>query len=143
MINARTAPYAALVLRLALGTALLAHSAWLKVFVFTMPGTVQFFENLGLPGPLAWVVFVTEVTAGIMLLLGFQTRFAALAALPVLLGAAWAHSGAGWMFANPGGGWEYPIFWSAALVTQALLGDGAWAVAAPRTATKLAQPVGL
>ena len=141
MIDARTAPYAALVLRLALGTALLAHSAWLKVFVFTMPGTVRFFEGLGLPGPLAWAVLATEVVAGILLLLGVRTRLAALAALPVLLGAAWAHAGAGWTFTNPGGGWEYPVFWAAALVAQALLGDGAFALAAPRAAPALARPV--
>ena len=49
-IDAKTAPYAALTLRLALGVMFLAHSLWLKVFVFTMPGTAQFFESLGLPG---------------------------------------------------------------------------------------------
>ena len=132
MVDPRTAPYGALLLRLALGTALLAHSVWLKVYVFTMPGTAAFFESLGLPGPLAWAVLAVEVAAGVLLLLGIRTRIAALAALPVLLGAAWAHSGAGWMFANTGGGWEYPVFWAVALVVQALLGDGAPAVGALR-----------
>jgi putative oxidoreductase len=32
------------------------------------------------------------------------------------------------MFANANGGWEYPAFWTVALVVQALLGPGAWAV---------------
>lgn len=41
-LEASTAPYAALLLRLTLGVALLAHSVYLKVMVFTMPVTVQF-----------------------------------------------------------------------------------------------------
>ena len=48
MIDARTAPYAATTLRIALGAMFIAH-ALLKVFVFTLPGTVQFFQSLGLP----------------------------------------------------------------------------------------------
>ena len=48
--------------------------------------------------------------------------------MPVLLGATWAHSGNGWLFTSPNGGWEYPAFWTIALVVQALLGDGAFAL---------------
>ena len=40
-------------LRVTLGTAAIAHGL-LKVFVFTLPGTVAFFESLGLPGFLAY-----------------------------------------------------------------------------------------
>jgi hypothetical protein len=39
------------------------------------------------------------------------------------------HAANGWSFANPGGGWEYPAFWAAALFAQFLLGDGAYALA--------------
>jgi hypothetical protein len=46
----------------------------------------------------------------------------------VLLGATWAHAGNGWLFTSPNGGWEYPAFWTVALVIQALLGDGAYAL---------------
>lgn len=42
MIQTHTAPYAALLLRIALGVMFLAHGL-LKVLVFTIPGTVQFF----------------------------------------------------------------------------------------------------
>ncbi len=41
---------AAFLLRLALGVMFLAHSVVLKLFVFTLPGTAQFFVTLGLPG---------------------------------------------------------------------------------------------
>ena len=40
---------AALLLRLALGTMFVAHGL-LKVMVFTLPGTVGFFEQVGFPG---------------------------------------------------------------------------------------------
>ena len=51
MIDARTAPYAALLLRVALGAMFIAH-ALLKYYVFTLPGTAPFFQPLGLPGAL-------------------------------------------------------------------------------------------
>lgn len=126
MIDARTAPYAALLLRLTLGVALIAHGL-MKVFVFTLPGTVGFFQSLGLPGFLAYLVVLVELLGGLALVLGFRTRVAALAAVPVLLGAAWVHAPNGWMFSNPNGGWEFPVFWAAALLVQSLLGDGAYA----------------
>jgi putative oxidoreductase len=136
MTNYRSISYGVLFLRLIAGFALLAHSLYLKVFVFTMPGTSSFFESIGLPGALAWLVLGVEVTTGAMLLLGFKTRYAALAAIPVLLGATWAHAGNGWLFSNTGGGWEYPAFWTAVLIAIALCGDGAYAVTPQRASDK-------
>ena len=57
MIDIRTAPYAATVLRVSLGTMYIAHSLILKHYVYTLPGTAQFFESLGLPGVLAYLTF--------------------------------------------------------------------------------------
>jgi hypothetical protein len=42
-----------------------------------------------------------------------------------------AHAVNGWLFSNAGGGWEFPAFWAATLVVQALLGDGAFALKLP------------
>lgn len=131
MIDSKTAPYAALILRVALGIMFLAHSLYLKVFVFTMPGTVGFFESLGLPGVVAYLTVIAEIVGGVALILGIQTRLVAVALLPVLLGATWVHAGNGWLFTAEGGGWEYPVFLIAAAVVQALLGDGAHAVKLP------------
>jgi len=99
------AVYGATVLRIALGVIFLAHSAYLKIFVFTIPGTVGFFESLGLPALLAYAVLAVEVIGGLLLVAGVAVREAATALAVVALGATWAHSGAGWLFSNEGGGW--------------------------------------
>ena len=117
--------YGVFLLRVSLGVILIAHSLYLKMMVFTLPGTAQFFASIGLPGMLAYVVFTIEAIAGIALLLGIKTRWFAAITIPVLLGATWAHFGAGWLFTNPNGGWEYPAFLSMAMAVQVLLGDGA------------------
>ncbi|PXX96323.1 DoxX family protein [Halomonas sp. LBP4] len=110
-------------LRLSLGTMTLAHGL-LKVFVFTIPGTVGYFESLGFPALLAYLTILAEVGGGLALLLGLYTRWVSLALVPVLLGAAAVHLGNGWMFSNEGGGWEFPVFWAIALLVQAGLGGG-------------------
>jgi len=128
MIDTRTAPYAALVLRVALGVMFIAH-ALLKYAVFTLPGTAQFFASLGLPGWLGYVTFWAELVGGALILVGLHSRWAAAALVPILLGATWAHSGNGWLFSAPNGGWEYPAFLAAAAIVHALLGDGRFALA--------------
>ena len=130
MTPTKAADHAALLLRLTLGVAFLAH-AGLKLFVFTLPGTVAFFESIGYPGVFAYVVTFAELAGGLALIAGFQVRLVSLLAVPILLGALVQHAGNGWMFANAGGGWEFPAFWAATLVVQALLGDGAFALKLP------------
>jgi putative oxidoreductase len=129
MIDNRTAPYAALVLRVALGVMFIAHSLVLKYFVFTLPGTAQFFQSLGLPAGLAYLTFWAELIGGILLVAGAGTRWVALALIPVLAGATWVHAGNGWVFTAQNGGWEYPAFLLVASVALALLGDGRYALA--------------
>jgi putative oxidoreductase len=131
MIDSRTAPYAALLLRVSLAVLFFAH-AGLKLFVFTPAGTAKFFGSVGMPPELAYVVITAEVLAAVALLLGVWTRVVALLATPILLGAIFTvHGSAGFFFTNPHGGWEYPAFWTVALVVQALLGDGAYALGSP------------
>ena len=131
MIDTRTAPYAATLLRVSLGIIFIAH-AMLKYVVFTLPGTVKFFESLGLPGPLAYVTFAAELIGGLLILGGVYARWVALALVPILLGATWAHAGNGWLFNAPNGGWEYPAFLVVAALTVGLLGDGKFALIAKR-----------
>ena len=88
----------------------IAHSLILKLFIFTLPGTAQFFTSIGLPGWLAYVVFTLEAVGGVLLILGVQVRLVSLILLPILAGATWAHWGNGWMFGYTNGGWEYPLY---------------------------------
>jgi putative oxidoreductase len=128
MIDTRTAPYAALILRVTLGLLFLSH-AGLKIFVFTPAGTAGFFESLGLPGWLAHVTILWELAGAIALILGIWPRLAAIAMIPVLLGSIFTvHGAAGFFFNNPNGGWEFPAFWIIGLIVLALTGDGAKAL---------------
>lgn len=115
-------------LRISLGIIFIAHSLYLKLVVFTLPGTAGFFESIGLPAILAYVTFAAEAIGGIALLIGFQARWAALALTPFALGATWAHIDAGWVFSNTGGGWEYPLFLTFTLVVVALQGNGSFSL---------------
>ena len=128
MLDQRTAPYAALIMRLALGILFLAHFG-LKFFVFTPAGTAQFFASLGLPGGLAYLTMAVELVGGVALILGIYARIAAIVLIPVLLGAiATVHGPAGFFFTNPNGGWEFLALWIVGLITLALTGDGKYAL---------------
>jgi putative oxidoreductase len=124
MIDPATAPYAALALRLSLAALFIAH-AMLKVRVFTIPGTVKYFESLGLPGFMAYVTIAAELGGAAALILGIWPRWVALLLVPLILGTiVTVHGKNGWLFTNKDGGWEFPAFWAAALVALFLLGDG-------------------
>jgi len=138
MIDTRTAPYAALLLRTSLGVMFIAH-ALLKILVFTPAGTAAFFASLGVPGWFAYPTMGAELIGGVLLIAGIQTRMVSLALVPVLIGSiVLVHAGNGWLFSNANGGWEYPLFLTMAALVQALLGDGAYSL---RQVISRAQPV--
>ncbi|MFQ8433615.1 DoxX family protein [Amaricoccus sp. W119] len=122
-----TTDIAALLLRVSSGTLFITHGL-LKLLVFTVPGTVVYFESLGLPGFVAYLTIFAELAGGLALVLGIGTRAVALALVPVLLGAVWVHGGNGWLFSGEGGGWEFPLFWAIVQIVIALLGSGALAL---------------
>jgi putative oxidoreductase len=114
-------------LRLSLGTMWIAH-ALLKWWVFTLPGTAQFFASVGFPGWMAYPVFAAELLGGMALVLGIYARQVSLALVPVMMGAAWVHLSNGWVHTSPGGGWEYPVFLTVASLVLWLVGDGSFAL---------------
>jgi putative oxidoreductase len=142
MIDQKTAPYAALILRITMGIMFLAHG-FMKLLVFTPAGTAQFFESIGLPGWFGEIVMVGEIVGGVALVVGFYARYVALLFIPDLLGAIFfVHGANGWGFGNKGGGWEYPAFWAVVLLVQYLLGDGPYTLRKSecRCVTKSAEP---
>jgi putative oxidoreductase len=124
--------YGALLLRVSLGTMYLTHGVVLKWMTFGLDGTAAFFQSIGLPGPLAYATIFAELVGGVMLILGIQSRWVALALAPILLGALWVHAGNGWVFSAEGGGWEYPLYLLVLSIVQALVGDGAHALSPSR-----------
>jgi putative oxidoreductase len=130
MIDAVTAPWAVLLLRVGLGILFLAHGL-LKLLVFKPSGAYGYFQSLGLPGALAYFTMAAELLGGTALIFGVFPRYVALVLIPLILGTiVTVHGKNGWMFSNKDGGWEFPAFWALALFVQFLLGDGAWALAA-------------
>lgn len=127
MANATPSEYGILVVRCSLGVMWIAH-ALLKLLVFTLPGTAAYFQQLGLPGVLAYPVFVIELAGGIALLLGLYARQVAIALVPIMAAAAAVHAGNGWVHTSPNGGWEYPVFLVVTSCALWLMGDGALAL---------------
>jgi putative oxidoreductase len=119
-----TAPYGALLLRVALGAVLIAHGL-LKVLVFTLPGTADFFVSVGFPGWLAYPVTVAELAGGVALIVGFKVCPVAAVMALELLGATSVHLPNGWAFDSKDGGWGYPAFLAVTAAVVALLGAGA------------------
>jgi len=127
MNDNQLAPYGAFTLRAALGIMFIAH-AYLKIVVFTVPGFEAFLGQVGLPGIFAWPIILAELVGGIAILTGFYARLVSIALLPVLVGAFFVHTGNGWLWNAPNGGWEYPAFLVVAAVVHILIGDGAFAI---------------
>lgn len=127
MIDSRSAPYGAFVLRVALGLMWVSH-ALLKYAVFTIPGFAGYLGSLGLPEALAWPVFLAELTGGLLIIAGVYARHVALLLIPVMAGAMSVHIPNGWLFSSAGGGWEYPGFLIVTSFALWLIGDGAFAL---------------
>ena len=128
MIDYKTAPYAALLLRVGSGVLFLVH-AGAKIFVFGLPGTIKYFAFLGLPDWMAYSVFALEGLGGLALILGIYARLVAIPLVIELLGTIVSvHWGIGLLSSNKGAGWEFPAIWIVALLAMVLLGEGPFAL---------------
>ena len=76
--TASNADLAATLLRVTSGVWFVIH-ALVKIFVFTLPGTVGFFESIGLPGSLGYLTMLVEIAGGLALILGIKARIVSLA----------------------------------------------------------------
>jgi putative oxidoreductase len=118
------------VLRAAIGAVILAHGLNHLDKVRKGPGVANWFESLGVkPGPVnAWMVTITEIVTGVMLIVGFLTPLAAAGVIGVVVVAfVTNHRDAGFfVFNRPVEGWEYLMVLAAACVGLGATGAGEW-----------------
>ncbi|HEX6840675.1 MAG TPA: DoxX family protein [Stellaceae bacterium] len=129
LLDRRTMPYGIALLRLVIGGLFISH-LYGKFAFFGIDNWWTGLERAGYP---AWVLVYTlsaEFAGAVLITLGVYTRWASLYALPMMIGATlfWVQR-KGFYFT--GAGWELPFIWSLMLLVQALLGDGAFALASP------------
>ncbi len=122
---------ALLILRVAAGGFLLPHALGKLFGWFGGPGLAGFAGELrgfGLPAvaPLPLLLALLQVASGLAVLLGWQTRGAALLAAAFIAFTALLALPKGWFWMR--GGTEYPLMWTLALLAIALAGPGAWAL---------------
>jgi len=123
-------------LRVVLGVVFFAHGAqkmlgWFGGYGFS--GTMGFFEHIGMPPPVAFLVICTEFFGGLGLIVGLLTRIAALGIGVEMIGAIFmVHLPNGffmnWMGNQKGEGFEYHLLAIAAAAALLLRGSGAFSV---------------
>ena len=119
--------WASLFMRISLGGMFFLHGIG-KPLIVGMDQVSQSFIEKGFPVWTHYAATIIEIAGGLMLLFGVYSRGAAAALLPVTLGILIYHFPYGWVFHNPGGGWEYPQLIFVNLVTILLLGGGKYSV---------------
>ncbi|MGH3349160.1 MAG: DoxX family protein [Nocardioides sp.] len=113
-----------LLARLLIGAVLIAHG-WQKFVTYTIDGTAQSFEVMGVPAPAAAAIFaaVVELIGGALLVLGLLTPVAAALIVLDMVGAFWfAHRSSG-VFVGEGG-WELVAVIAALAIALAVAGPG-------------------
>ncbi len=96
----------------------------------TLSWTAGALENLGIPGVVAYGVYIGEIIAPIMLALGVHSRIAGLIVVANMLFAfAVAHMGQ-LLSLSPSGGWALELqgFFLASALAIVFLGSGRFAV---------------
>jgi putative oxidoreductase len=131
-----------LVLRVGVGAVMTAHG-WNHIRGGGgIRGTARWFEDMGMrPGMLhAWTASLTELGAGVLLVLGLLTPLAAGGVIGVMV-VAWitAHLRNGFFVFRPGQGYEYVMTLTLAGVSLAATGAGRISV---DDAVGIFQPVG-
>jgi putative oxidoreductase len=127
--TARLIPWTSVPLRLFLGLAFMAHGSQKLFGAFGGPGMTSVsagFRALHFPAPelMAWVVALTELIGGLLLVLGLATRIAAtLLCIVMIVAVLTVHLPHGF-FAQHGGA-ELPLAYLAGLVALLLSGGGA------------------
>ena len=89
---------------------------------------IHAFTQLGVPHPLTMVIIagLMEFGGAFALSCGFLTRLGAICLAIYMLTATYLghHFSNGFIWASPGGGWEYPVLWTVLILSFAFFGAG-------------------
>ena len=105
-----------------------------KLFAGTVirQADITAFTHLGLHNPLSFVIIagLMEFLGGLALSIGFLTRLTAICLSIYLIVSSLLgkHFTLGFIWASPGGGWEYPFFWTSLIISFAIFGGGDFSV---------------
>ena len=117
-----------LILRVSIGILIMLHGiAKVKKGV---SGLERTFENMDLPGALAYLVYVGEIIAPIMLILGWRTKIAAFFVAMTMVVAVWLRHADDIDKLARSGGWaiELPALFFFASVALMITGGGRYAM---------------
>ncbi len=131
MTDQTAADLALAILRCAVGAVMLAHGVNHVVGGGKIAGTARWFESMGMRHPRlqAWMASVTEIGAGVALVLGLATPLGAAGVVGVMA-VAWIinHRGNGFFIFRPGEGWEYVMILLVTGLALGALGPGRWSL---------------
>lgn len=130
-MDAYSIDFALLAFRGSIGAVMSAHG-WNHLFRGgKIRGTADWFESLGMrPGILhAWLASVTELAAGVSLVLGLLTPLGAAGVVGTMSVALITnHRGNGFFTFRPGEGWEYVMTLVTCGVALGVVGPGGWSI---------------
>jgi putative oxidoreductase len=136
MNDADAIDLALLVFRCGIGAIMLAHGinhiGWEGGKLGgKIEGTAGWFGSMGMKPPLvhAWLASITEIGAGIVLVVGLLTPFGGAGVVGVMF-VAWAinHRGNGFFIFRPGEGWEYVMTLGLCGMLLGAVGPGSWSL---------------
>jgi len=73
------------IMRVVLGILFLAHG--ISKFQMGLDGVAGYFQSIGIPGFMAYLVAPIELVGGILLIVGLLTRYVSIVLIVILLGA--------------------------------------------------------
>jgi putative oxidoreductase len=131
MSDADAVDLALLVFRCGVGAVMLAHGINHIWGGGKINGTAGWFGSMGMRPPLvqAWLASVTEIGAGVLLVLGLLTPLGGAGVVGVMF-VAWAinHRGNGFFIFRPGEGWEYVMTLGLCGIVLGAVGPGGWSL---------------